>query len=300
MSTATPKMLELFCGSKQMTDVARHIGFQTVTLDNDPKVNPDILGDILTWDYKDKRYGHFDLVHASIPCEEFSVCHTRGERNLVLARQIANRTREIIEHFLHVNPKCLFTIENPSTSLLTKEEAVKGLTFADASYCSYGYPYRKNTRFWHNFPQLKLKTCSPENCFWKIKGHPTSVQDAPVTMRAHIPTCLCFKILMQACEHMGCLPRLSIALKPLKDTTVFRGDDEVSEMPRIIKTRRSDMQGACCSVCSTSTANAYRLTTTDTPMCTSCYKKHLRRRANNVTQASEVSADSETVVSVLH
>ena len=82
-----------------MATVARKLGFETLTLDSDPKTSPDVLVDILEWDFRDKRY-YFDFVHASVPCEEWSMCKTRGERNLSLARQIAGRTRAIIEHFL--------------------------------------------------------------------------------------------------------------------------------------------------------------------------------------------------------
>ena len=111
-----------------MSNTAARLGFETLTLDSDARCEPDLETDILDWNYRSRRYGAPDMIHASIPCTEFSICHTRSERNLPLARKIADRTRQIIDYFLKLNPRCVFTIENPSTSLLNKEDAVAGLS----------------------------------------------------------------------------------------------------------------------------------------------------------------------------
>lgn len=259
-----------------MSSVAQKIGFQTVTLDNDPKTCPDILTDILTWDYRD--VGRFDYIHASIPCDQFSRCHTRGERNLPLASSIADKTREIIEYFFKkLNSRCLFTIENPATSLLNQEAAVDGLAYSDASYCAYGYPYRKNTRFWHNFPRLVLKTCTPEHCFWGNKAHAFSVQDAPPDMRARIPACLCFEILTTACQALsGRVIGARIPLRPMPKrtavTTARRGRP---------KTTTDNVE---CSVCGIDDAKFYNLTSSEPIMCSRCYRRtrrHAKSRSND-------------------
>ena len=112
-----PRVLELFSGSGTFSKVARDLGMKTLTLDIDEAAEPDVLIDILDWNFKDKAWGTFDIIHSSVPCEELSICHTRSPRDIEGARKIANKTREIIDHFRKLNPKTLITIENPAKSL---------------------------------------------------------------------------------------------------------------------------------------------------------------------------------------
>ena len=264
-----------------MSSVARKLGIESLTLDSDPKTSPDIVVDILEWDYQARRWGVFDIIHASIPCTEFSRCHTRSKRNLDLARRIACRTRAIIDYFLARNLCLFFVVENPSTSLLCQEPAVKGWGSTDASYCCYGFPYRKNTRFWHNLPTLSLRTCDPEHCFWRMKGHPISCQNAPPEMRAKIPACLCFEIITSACAALGA-------------TLCARMPCPVKRPPRPPRARRTtqhtqvrkrgrpklDTQDLSCSICSADDAFFYNLTGGPV-MCSRCYRR-TRRQAKTV------------------
>ncbi len=277
-----------------MSHVAAALGFDTVTLDNNPKTDPDILTDILTWEFREKRWGVFDYIHASIPCEEFSMCHTRSDRNLPLARQIADRTRQIIDHFLKLNSRCLFTIENPSTSLLCREAAVSGLNCVESSYCTAGYPYRKNTKFWTNIPGLMLKTCSPEHCFWGGRGHPASVQDAPPEMRARIPACLCFEILTCVCKAMGGTLRARIPLRPMQTGGSRRQKPEATRAPIHKKRGRPshDREGLSCSVCSTESARQFYNVANkagEPIMCSCCYRR-TRRHAKEAAHKKETDA----------
>ena len=285
MASARPRMLELFSGSQQMSKVAAGFGFDVITLDIDAKTEPAICVNILEWDFTDRRWGGFDYIHASPPCEELSLCHTRSERNMDLARNIAERTRKVIEYFLKINRRCLVTIENPATSLLGKEEqVVGGLAISDASYCCYGYPYRKNTRFWHNFPSLPLRRC-PDNCFWK-REHPVSVQHAPPEMRAKIPMCLCFEILSTACVFLGCSLRPRMPLNrvsaPQQRTRPTGVANKVVEEPPARKKRgrpRQRTNGFQCSMCGTETTRRFYNTSSSTlPIqCTACYRKARRQ-----------------------
>ena len=123
------------------------------------------------------------------------------------------KTREIIDYFREQNRSCLVTIENPATSLLKEETAVvQDLKKAMTSYCAYGFPYRKTTIFWHNYPSLELKTCSAQHCFWG-KAHPQTVQHAPTAMRHIIPRSLCHEILCSACVALGGICRARIPLR---------------------------------------------------------------------------------------
>ena len=256
-----------------MSSVARRLGFETITLDNDPKMSPAILVDILSWDYESSRWGVFDFVHASIPCQELSQCHTRSERNLDHARKIASRTREIIEYFLKRNARLLFFVENPSTSLLCREAAVQGWMYNDASYCCYGFPYRKNTRFWHNLPALALQTCSPEHCFWLSKGHPLSCQHAPPDMRAKIPACLCLDILTQACAAMGITlcARVPCPVRPTPRT-----HEQPGPTRRKRGRPRATHDSLSCSICGVEEAFFYNLKRGPV-LCSRCYRRTRRQ-----------------------
>ena len=92
------KLLELFSGTKSVGKVAKEMGWDVICLDMNPKTNPDIVGDVLEWNYKVLEVGHFDVIWASPPCTEYSIAKTVGERNLELADSIAMKTLEIIHH----------------------------------------------------------------------------------------------------------------------------------------------------------------------------------------------------------
>ena len=47
-----PMALDLFSGTKSVTEALRGLGYQVVTLDSDPKTGPDICVDILQWNYR--------------------------------------------------------------------------------------------------------------------------------------------------------------------------------------------------------------------------------------------------------
>ena len=62
------RMLDLFSGTGSTASVFRKKGYEVVTLDNNPKFQPDILTNILDWDYKNVYpEGHFDVIAASPP-----------------------------------------------------------------------------------------------------------------------------------------------------------------------------------------------------------------------------------------
>ena len=137
------KLLELFSGTGSVGKVAKLLGYDVVSLDIK---NADITSDILTWDYKQYEVEHFDVIHASPPCTEYSIAKTVGERDLETANEIVLKTLEIIEY---LNPK-YYIIENPQTGLLKNQWFMYGIPYQDIDYCKYGFPYRKRTRIWTN------------------------------------------------------------------------------------------------------------------------------------------------------
>ncbi len=49
----------------------RKKGYEVITLDFDPKFSPDILTDVLVWDYQSTFHpGYFETIAASPPCTE--------------------------------------------------------------------------------------------------------------------------------------------------------------------------------------------------------------------------------------
>lgn len=62
-------MLDLCCGLKGASAAMRVRGWRVVTVDIDPRFEPDIVADVRSWTWKGQRP---DLLWASPPCDEFS------------------------------------------------------------------------------------------------------------------------------------------------------------------------------------------------------------------------------------
>lgn len=111
--------LELFCGTKSFSNVAKALGHDTYTVDNDAQFNPDLCKSVL--DIDGRVFTECDMLWASPPCEGFSVASigtnwTGGKRGYIpksdSARRsiaLAQKTIEIIEQS---KPTWWF-IENP-------------------------------------------------------------------------------------------------------------------------------------------------------------------------------------------
>ena len=217
------RLLELFCGTKSVGKVCDAYGIDVVSLDILPKFNPTICGNILDWDYKQYKPNDFDIIWASVPCQEYSIIkHIFGhKRDLILADSVVQRTLEIINY---LKPNFWF-IENPQTGLLKTRSYMKNLGFIDGDYCKYGFQYRKRTRFWTNL-QGKLKMCK-HNChaskngkhLYQITGNSrgdigiTSINDKETLYR--IP----FQLIESLIGQTGLInvkPKYKIKLKQIK------------------------------------------------------------------------------------
>ena len=151
------KLLELFSGTGSVGKVAKEFGFDVVSLD---LKNADINSDILHWDYQQYPTGHFDFIHASPPCTEYSKAKTVGVRKIDEANAIVLKTLEIIKYF---EPK-YWLIENPQTGLLKNQLFMQELPYYDVDYCKYGFNYRKRTRLWTNILNWKPRELCKKDC----------------------------------------------------------------------------------------------------------------------------------------
>jgi len=191
--TKNYNLLELFKGTGSVGKVAeKH--FNVVSLDNDPKAHPDILTDILKWDYK-KFYNQTgfipDFIWASPPCNTYSQCIYRlYERDPKTAEPFSERARngtkilhqtiKIIEFFYKLNPNLIFVIENPK-GMMRNDPAVKDFILNTTLYVLYGDNRRKHTDFFSNI-DLELKPIDTPYTKKIVQIH-----DIPLNERYKIP-----------------------------------------------------------------------------------------------------------------
>lgn len=154
------KVLDLFSGSGSIKKYFKDKeNVEVISLDFCKKYKPDILIDIMLWDYKEYPIGYFDIIIAGPECKVFSNLqytwigrkwtdkeHLEEEqkKNAIYI----NKTIEIIEYF---NPKYYF-IENPLYSKIwdhvENENYLKDFIIVD--YCFFGFVYKKPTKFLTN------------------------------------------------------------------------------------------------------------------------------------------------------
>lgn len=157
------RFLDLFSGSGSVSVAAQRMGYEVRNLDLDPK-----LKDVVTYHTNILKFRHErelkdwvpDVVWASPPCTDYSIAQTRYDRNLPASNRVVRKTLDVIRWVMERNPRAVWILENPQTGLLKEQALMRGLPYADADYCPYGFPYRKRTRFWTNrADEVKLKMC---------------------------------------------------------------------------------------------------------------------------------------------
>ena len=159
------KTLELFCGTKSFSKVAKEYGYETLTLDFDNTFNPDIAKNIMDFYIQDLNGYRPDIIWASPPCQKFSVASlgrnwnkedmTPKNDDTKKAMQIVLKTVEIIKD---LKPK-YFYIENPRAML--RKIGLIPYDYSTVTYCQYGFHYMKPTDIWSNNEEwLKVaKSC---------------------------------------------------------------------------------------------------------------------------------------------
>lgn len=169
------KMLELFSGSKAMSETFKANGWQTFTVDSDETLEPDLCADISRLSSVDllNKFVHPDVIWSSPPCNCFSVA--AGGRYFKFKRPQKQIVYEHIELHkkalklvLDLDPKYWF-IENPKGHL--RDMAfMRPYPRYPLSQCMYGNIVRKNTDIWTNHPNPDFKKCNhPEGAHPNLK-----------------------------------------------------------------------------------------------------------------------------------
>ena len=161
-----PKMLDLFSGTGSVTRVFEEHGYEVVSLDLDPKFNPTICTDILSWDYKNAfQTGYFEVIFCSPPCEQYSTARTTAStpRDLEGADALVKKALEIISYF---QPQKWF-LENPRKGLLSGRTYMLNIPYVDVDYCQFSdWGYQKPTRIWGDESILNIspRVCDMRTC----------------------------------------------------------------------------------------------------------------------------------------
>lgn len=208
------KVLELFCGTKSISNAFAVRGHEVFTVDWEKDFEPSLCADIggLTSDDIIKLCnGKPDVIWASPDCTSYSVAaishHRRKEAsgNLAPISEYAKQCDKVNENVIalikELQPKYWF-IENPRGAL-RKMNFMKGLPRYTVTYCQYGDTRMKPTDIWTNHanPQFKPPCHNGDKCHVSApRGSATGTQGIKGSKdRSRIPKELCNHIV-NICE----------------------------------------------------------------------------------------------------
>lgn len=208
------KVLELFCGTKSISNAFKEKGHEVFTIDWEKDFKPDLVADIGALNVNDilKLCGSApDIIWASPDCTSYSIAaisHHRekeADGNLKPKSDYAKFCDKVNQHVLdlikELKPKYWF-IENPRGAL-RKMRFMKGLPRYTVTYCQYGDKRMKPTDIWTNHPQPDFKPMckNGDTCHEKApRGSRTGTQGIQGSKdRSRIPNLLC-KHIVNICE----------------------------------------------------------------------------------------------------
>jgi hypothetical protein len=176
------KMLDLCCGLKGASREFKKAGWDVLTVDIDPKFNPDIVADVNDLHLE----GRFDLIWASPRCDEFTKYY------LPESWVCNGGTHKLPDMRLFLNCYRIIRYLNPRWWIIENVIGAKGFFSL-----VIGDPVKYGSRYlWGEFP---LMDPDRKKCYGKWKLSPT--KDRPA-IRSEIPAELS-KALCQACGAMA-------------------------------------------------------------------------------------------------
>lgn len=200
------KMLELFAGTRVMSDAFEKKGCEVFTVEiNKSFPNISLYEDILNVEVEHilNAFGKPDFIWASPVCTSYSVAaiskHRRREPNGSLtpisdyAIYSDRMTKHTLKLIKELNPTYFF-IENPRAAL-RKMDFMQDLPRYTITYCQYGLPYMKPTDIWTNHPNPRFKPhCkNGDTCHEKApRGSQSGIQRLKSSKdKARLPLKLC-------------------------------------------------------------------------------------------------------------
>ena len=210
------RVLDLFCGTKSISNAFKERGHQVFTIDWEKSFKPDLVADIgtLTADDIIKLCGGVpDVIWASPDCTTYSVAAISKHRrktngNLEPISEYAKFCDKVNKHFIELikqlNPKYWF-IENPRAGF-RKMDFVKDFLRYTVTYCQYGEKRMKPTDIFtnHTNPRFKPPCNYRDTCHEAApRGSRTGTQALKnAKEKARIPKLLCEHIV-NICEDKG-------------------------------------------------------------------------------------------------
>ena len=197
------RVLELFSGTGSVGREAQKRGFLVHSIDI--AGDPTERADLLTWDPTTLPFVP-DFLWASPPCVSWSRAAQRRHRTwddltprtevAVVGEKLVLRTLELIRHFLALNPRLRWCIENPR-GMLRRFPPMAALPMVEVYYCQYGRPYQKATHIWTN--TLDVWTPSGTQCTHGRTPHAANIQNTYRNPCHEIPAPLVSEILDALC-----------------------------------------------------------------------------------------------------
>lgn len=208
------KVLELFCGTKSISNAFKERGHEVYTVDWEKSFEPTLcadIGNLTAEQVKELCGGIPEVIWASPDCTSYSVAAIGHHRklepngNLKAVTDYAKECDKINTHLIalinELNPTYWF-IENPRGAL-RKMDFMKGLPLYTVTYCQYGDTRQKPTDIWTNHPNPKFKPPCKAGAPCHVaapRGSKTGTQGIKGSKdRARIPKALCEHIV-DICE----------------------------------------------------------------------------------------------------
>lgn len=148
------RVLDLFAGTGSATKAFADAGHEIIHVELDESFEAherDVTS--LTADYLRAKYGEFDFVWASPPCQKFSIasCYKYWYPDGNPRTEQANEALKLVEYTINLikalNPSKGYIIENPR-GMLRKQKIMKELPRNTVTYCQYGDNRMKPTDLW--------------------------------------------------------------------------------------------------------------------------------------------------------
>lgn len=202
------KVLDLFSGLKGWSSAFSDRGHDVLTLDVEPKFEPDITENIL--DVLPSELPKAEIILASPPCQSFSVAtigrnwnpgYVPANADVVLSVRLVKHALWIIKE---LDPP-LWVMENPR-AMLRKLSFMAPYPRTTVTYCQYGETHMKPTDLWGRLPPafIPRKCYNGAPCHERApRGSSTGTQGIKgADARGKIPYGLSLEVCVAAEKHL--------------------------------------------------------------------------------------------------